>query len=65
MSQPFDCIVVQDGQKLYRCMWISNWVVKCGKCLRGTLGPAFPKKQACKVCGAILKTKIAEGNDKH
>jgi DNA-directed RNA polymerase subunit RPC12/RpoP len=56
-----EIVIVKKGDKLYKSMWISQLVLKCGSCLRGVISPYFTKKMECKVCGArIVYGKEAE-----
>lgn len=49
-----DIVVVKKNGKLYKSLWISQLVLKCGSCFRGVISPYFEKKMECKVCGARI-----------
>lgn len=49
-----DQIIVKKGDKLYKSIWISSLVLKCGNCFRGVISPYFEKKSTCRVCGARI-----------
>lgn len=49
-----DPVIVKKGDKLYKSIWISQLVLKCGNCYRGVISPYFEKKMECKVCGARI-----------
>lgn len=49
-----DIVVVKKNGKLYKSIWISQLVLKCGNCYRGVISPYFEKKMECKVCGARI-----------
>lgn len=49
-----DTVVVKKNGKLYKSIWISSLVLKCGSCFRGVISPYFEKKTECKVCGARI-----------
>ena len=49
-----DIVVVKKNEKLYKSIWISSLVLKCGNCFRGVISPYFEKKMECKVCGARI-----------